>query len=676
MKAFIYKLSPTVAAILALSPGITLAQGSNNRTNVEEIIVTANPLGSAELHLAQPVTVLSGEQLANEMSSSIGETLSHQLGITSTAFGAGASRPVIRGQSGSRVRILQSGISSMDVSNLSPDHAIPIEPLAATQIEVLKGPSTLLFGSGASGGVVNVVTNRIATQNPEVPTLSALLEFNSVSGERAAAFTADAGLGDFAFHIDGSDRSADDYDIPGFGNLQPEPGEQAGTLRFSDLNTDNINLGGSYIGERGYLGLDIGRYRTDYGIPGEGARIVLDQDRYDIKGELNEPFSAIEKIKFQLGHVDYTHKELEPGGDVGTTFLNDEYESRLELLHAPVADWHGAFGLQIGYRDFSAIGDEALTPQVMQKSRGLFLVEERDMGDWHVELGGRVEKQDLDPKDATPSRSHTVASLSGGAIWQFMPDYSLALYASRAQRAPSLEELYNRGPHEATATFEIGNINLQRETANNVDLTLRRVGEGWDWQVNLFTNRIKDYIFGQSVDLNNDGAADRVDDDGNVTLDDDSLLLINYAQSDAHFYGIEAETTYSLGRFFQADVDGHLSFDSVRASLNNGENLPRMTPKRLGVGMDYYRGNWTGIFDLYHVFDQDKTSPLETGTDGYNLLEASVSYLISSRTGGEYVLSLRGRNLLDEEVRVHTSFLKDVAPLPGRAFIISLRATF
>ena len=641
---------------------------------VEEVIITATPLGGSDLHLAQPVAILSGAELQNRVSSSIGETLSHEPGIGSTAFGAGASRPVIRGQGGSRVRILESGISSMDVSNLSPDHAVGIEPLAVTQIEVLKGPATLLYGSGASGGVVNIVTNRIAEALPEKPAAKFRLMYNDVSEERSGALSGDTGLGPFALHLDGSRRRTDDYEIPDFGSEEPEPGERRGTLANSDVETDSLNGGASYIGEHGYLGFSLGRYESDYGIPGEGARIELDQDRYDIKGQWDKPLEPVEKVKFQLGRVDYEHRELEPSGELGTVFKNDEYEGRIEAIHAPLGGWHGAIGAQFGYREFSAIGEEALTPPLKLESRGLFLVEERDLGDWHVEMGGRIERQEIDPEDETPGKSHNAYSISGGAVWQFAPAYSAALYLSRAQRAPSLEELYNHGPHEATATFEIGNINLDAETANNLDLTFRYDAEDWNWQVNLFYNRINDYVFGESVDSNSDGEADLVDDEGNLTDEEEALLLIQYAQQDAKFYGLEASSGKTLMVAPWGELDGHLSFDYVRAELKDGSNLPRITPMRLGAGLDYRHGNWSGILDIFHVFDQNDNAVLETDTGGYTLLEASLTRAFTIGKGN-YEFSIRGRNLLDEEARVHTSFLKDVAPLPGRAIVLSLEAS-
>ena len=283
-------------ALAASGASLPLQLAAEPRTGVhsmlEEVVVTAHPSSASDKHLAQPIIVLKGEELRRKTASTIGETLSREPGVSATAFGAGASRPVIRGLSGSRVRLLEAGLSSMDVSNLSPDHAVSIEPLAATQIEVIKGPATLLYGSGAIGGVVNVVTNRIAAELPADFVAQAQVNYGTGTDERSGAFTADGAVGQVALHLDGSARDTRDYDIPGFGSTEPKPSESRGSLSSSDLETQSMTGGASYIGTSGYLGFDIGHFATNYGVPGEGARIELGQLRYDIKGEIEEPLAA------------------------------------------------------------------------------------------------------------------------------------------------------------------------------------------------------------------------------------------------------------------------------------------------------------------------------------------------------------------------------------------------
>ena len=624
--------------------------------------------------------MLKGDELRRRQALTIGETLAREPGISASDFGQGASRPIIRGLGGSRVRILEGGIGSMDVSNLSPDHAVSIDPLQASQIEILKGPSTLLYGSGAIGGIVNVVTNRIPTQVPEAPTVRADFRYDAATNERAGGGSVDAGLGKLALHFDGLKRATSDYDIPGFSSVTPEPGERPGELANSDVDTENMAGGASYVGERGYLGFSVAHFASNYGIPGggeeAGARIDLDQLRYDIGGELEAPFPGAARLKLRLGHNDYEHQEIEGSGEIGTIFLNDEYEGRIELRHEPVHEFHGALGVQVRHQDFVASGEEALTPPVVGRSVGIFWVEERDWEYWHFELGARYENTHYDAEEGRPDVDDDVYSVSGGAVWNFADGYSAGLALTRAQRAPSIEELYNDGPHLAARTFERGNAGLDRETANNLDLTLRKREGRWTWRLTAFANLMEDFIFGSPVDEDGNGMADRVDEEGNLVLDEEGLLRLDFVQDDALLYGAEFETILGLLRSpGYGELDARLFADYVRGKLTDGENLPRITPLRFGGSLDYRLGAWQGDFEVMQVADQKDNAALETETDGYTMVEAGVSYAFGTRPA-DLTLSLRGTNLLDEEARRHTSFLKDVAPLSGRSVMLTLRTSF
>jgi iron complex outermembrane receptor protein len=661
---------------IASQAGEPAAPESAQPTELPAVTVTASPLLGEEGHIAQPVTVLRGEELRAKENRSIGETLTRELGVSSTSFGLGASRPIIRGLGGSRVRILEGGIGSMDVSNLSDDHGVSVDPAQANQIEILKGPSTLLYGSGAVGGVVNVVTNRIPTELYDTPTGRLSFRHDTATNERAGHGSVDASLGSFGFHLDGVKRRTSDYDIPAFGSLNPQPGERRGRLAFSDVDTENIAGGASYIGERGYLGFSLAQFDSHYGIPGEGARIVLEQLRYDIAGELKTPFAGFSLAKFKLGHNDYQHQELEPSGEPGTTFLNDEYEGRIEWLHNPVWDFEGVVGVQIQHRDFDARGEEALTPPVQGRSVGIFVVEERDWDRWHLELGARHESTEYDAEEGAPDVSHNVYSLSGGTVWQFVDGYSIGMSLTRAQRAPSIEEIYNNGPHLATLSFERGDIGLTPETANNFDLTLRKLDGRWTWRANAFVNYIEEFIFADSVDDNGDGLADFVDEEGEPIVGSDGLQVIQFSQHDAVFYGFEFETGLKLfSDTTYGELNARVFTDYVRGKLTNGDNLPRITPLRVGGGLDYNRGPWHGDIEVRRVQRQEDAALLETETAGYTLLNASISYTLKTAPT-DLTLSLQGTNLLDEDIRYHTSFLKAVSPQPGQSVMVTLRAEF
>lgn len=667
--------------ILLCVPGC-VAAGAPDEEEPEvlpPIIVTASPLGSEERHIAQPVEILEGDELRRKQALTIGETLAREPGISASDFGLGASRPVIRGLAGSRVRLLENGIGSMDVSNLSPDHAVSIDPLQANQIEILKGPATLLYGSGAIGGVVNLVTDRIPTAVPDAPAADSFFRYDSASDERSGGGRLEAGFGNFAMRFDGLKRTTSDYAIPGFASLNPEPGDRPGELANSDVDTENLAGGGSYVADRGYLGFSVAHFASNYGIPGRGdevgVRIDLDQLRYDIAGEIESPSPGIEQLKFALGHNDYRHRELEPGGEIGTDFQNDEYEGRIELLHDPVLDFHGALGVQVRHQDFVASGEEALTPPVLGRSIGVFLFEERDLEAWHFELGARYENTHYDAEETAPDSDHDLYSLSAGTKWEFTDGYSAGLSLTRAQRAPGIEELYNDGPHLATLTFERGDPALGQESSNNLDLSLRKHEGRWTFEIAAFANLIEDFIFGDSVDEDGDGVADRVDEEGALSPEGD-LLRLDFVQDDAFFYGAELETSYGLVRSSRfGEVDARLYADYVRGKLTDGDNLPRITPPRFGGGLEYRIGAWQGDFEVTRIAEQEDNAALETETDGYTLVELGLSYTPGTEPAN-LSLSIRGTNLLDEDARRHTSFVKDIAPLPGRSALVTLRALF
>ena len=653
-----------------------LAAAGND--TLDTVTVTALPTRAGESHLAQPAIVLADDELRRKQLATLGETLNRELGMSSTSFGAGASRPLIRGLGGARVRVLENGIGSMDASSLSDDHAVSVDPLVARQLEVLKGPATLLYGSGAIGGIVNVVTDRIPSALLERPRGKLDFSYDEASNAVGGGATVDASHGPVAAHIDGLKRSTSSYDIPGFADLAPPPGARPGRLSNSDTESSNVTGGLSYVGDRGFLGMALNHYDSAYGIPGnEPRRIALDQDRYDIAGELAAPLPGLRKVRLRMGHNDYMHQELEADGSVGTTFLNDEYEGRIELSHAPIASMDGVLGVQVQQRNFSAVGEEQLTPPVEGRAVGVFVLEERDIAQLHMQFGARYENVENTPETAiNPATSFDIYSVSAGAVWHFVPGYGTGLSFTRGQRVPGFAELYNNGPHDATNSFERGDASLREETANALDLSLHKEDGRLQWALNVFVNYMQDFVFQRSVDGNGDGLADRLDEDGLPVAPGSGFLLLNYAQANAVFYGAEAEIGYGLVRDSRwGELAARLFTDYVRGRLTDGDNLPRMTPLRFGGGLDYRLGDWHADFDVRRSAAQGANALLETGTEGYTLVDLGVSYTLKSAQV-EYIVSARGSNLLDEEVRYHTSLLKAVAPQPGRSALLSLRVNF
>lgn len=629
----------------------------------DAIVVRSSPFdGHNELEMAQPVSVLRGERLQRRQSTSLGETLNTELGVQSSSFGAGAGRPVIRGMDGARVRVMDGGLGTSDLSTISPDHQVTGEPITAKQIEVLRGPATLLYGSGAIGGVVNVVTNRIPDARQEGLYGSAELRAASGTRENTGSFQLDGGRGAFAWHLDGYRRRTGDYAL------------RSGSLANSFTEADGFAFGGSLVGDRGYLGLGHQQLGSFYGIPTpDASRIDMRQHRTDAAGELFDPLPGFTRLRVKFRDSRYRHAEIESTGDTGTVFRNSGTEHRYELTHAPLAGWTGVLGLQAENKVISALGEEAIVPRTRSRSRGLFLVEDRSWRDFHFEMGARAGKETRDPDGPNPGRSFSLASYSAGTVWNFAPGYALALNATSAQRAPATEELYSNGAHVATAAFEIGHANLGKERSRNVDIGLRKTAGAWRGRIGVFQNRIRNYIFASSADQDGDGVADRVDDTG--ALDPaGAFLRLNYAQADARFRGIEGEISYrplrsGFGvRAFGDRAEGRLA--------GAGGHLPRMSPARLGVEADYRTGAWTGYGTLLRVFRQDRVAALESRTPGYTRLDAGIEYAVKVTENVATTLFLRGNNLLNQDMRAHTSFIKDFAPLPGRSLVAGLRANF
>ncbi|HEX6929005.1 MAG TPA: TonB-dependent receptor [Gammaproteobacteria bacterium] len=643
---------------------------------LDAIEVSASAFGRSALELAQPVEIIGGEELDLLAQASIGATLSSQLGVTSTYFGPASGRPVIRGLTGNRVRVQQDGIGSMDVSSLSPDHAVAIEPLLIDSVEIVKGPATLLYGNGAFGGVINMTDSRIPEESPFTPFSGALeLRGDTAANQRSFVARFDGGGERYAWHADAFTRNSDEVEIPVAAESdilrafegEAGAGEYSGTLPNSDVETRGGAIGGSWLGESHFFGMSASTYDSNYGVPGHvhedeaagaspGVRIDLEQMRYDLKGRIDNPFSGIEAMKFRAGMNDYEHREIEDGA-VATTFINDAFDARLEMTHAPIAEWRGAFGVQLRGRDFSATGDEAYVPPTESQSLGVFLVEEREFDQWRVEAGARIETQEQDPQGFA-GQSDTAYSASAGAVRQLGEAQSLGINLTRAQRMPDIEERYSNGPHLATLQYEIGNPALGTETANNIDLTWRKAGDGVNWTLNLYYNRVDDFIY-----LDNTGTAI------------DGLPVAVYTQADAVLKGYEAEIVLPLLEDNGDTLDFRLFSDYTRGTLAAGGDLPRIPPLRVGAGLDYTTTKWTAGIEAIRYDEQDKLAANELPTEGYTMLDASVSYRIFT-PHADWNVFLRASNLLDEEARRHSSFLKDLAPLPGRNFTVGVRAGF
>jgi iron complex outermembrane receptor protein len=634
----------------------------------EQVVVSASAEARRPEEVVQPVEVLSDQELQEQTSMTIGDTLSSQPGITATTFGPGASRPVIRGLGGDRIRMLENGVGVGDASSTSPDHAVSTEVMGADRIEVIRGPATLLYGSSAIGGVVNVIDDRIPDHLPAAA-VSGTVELRGATNadERSGGAEVTGGLGPVAWHVGGSKRKTDDYEIPGFARVEPEPGDEKGVVKNTFIDSDSLTGGLSFVGNAGFLGASYSGFNTDYGSAAEEeVHIEMKQRRFDMRGEITQPFAFLRGLKARFGSTNYEHTEFE-GSETGTVFKNDSWEARLEAPQRAVGAWEGSFGVQFGSRDFEAIGEEAFVPPTTTDNWAVFAVEEFALTNGlRMQIGGRYENQDVSadltdfPRDSpVDDRSFNGLSGSLGFVWTVAPNTALALSVSRSIKLPNAEELFANGPHVATNAFEIGDPTLAKEESWGGDLSFRQTAGPVTGSITVFANRFDGYIFEQLTD--------EVEDD---------LQVIRFTQRDAEFVGGELHTDIALLHAHPHHVSLELTADYVRATLrDNDEPLPRIPPFRFGAAIRYQGDALWGLVGLRHARKQDRISEFETETDGYTLLEAAVGYRFFFG-GMVNDLILRGTNLTDEEARNHVSFLKDVAPLPGRDVSLSYRVSF
>jgi len=707
------------------------AEGANfvlARSAIEVIDVHATPMHLSVMESATPVSVLSGETLRRQQAATLGDTLEKLPGVQSNFHGNVASTPIIRGLSGPRVLITQNGLDVSDVSRVGPDHAVASEASTAKQIEVLRGPATLFFGSGAIGGVVNVVDQRVPTSTETRGEF--VLETQTVNDQKLGTFNVTTGVDNIAFYADGFYRDSNDYETPVAPDIDDPDG--AHVVENSNEESNGFTLGTSYLFDQGYVGVAVERFEREYGVPGHshgGDTSVfadLEQTKYQLLGEYNFTNDFLQSVHFRAGYTDYEHAEVE-GGLVGTTFSNETEELRVELLHKPMAGWRGGISLHYKGSDVFAQGEEAFTPPSEMEMFAVALMEERHFGDFLVQLGARAESVTLDASSvllpeldahehddehdhdehAHDEHEHegsefirqfavdqefTPISLSAGVVYTINESYNVGVSLSRSERAPSASELLSFGPHIGTRTYEIGALfdlseegefvlsqtAIDLETANNIDLTFRKTQGDVGFVFNAFYNQVDNYYFQEETGLfaesghdHDHGEEGHGEEEHSEDEHSDELPVYLFGSADAILHGFELQVAWQTTDNLKLDFFA----DYVKARLKDGGALPRTSPMRVGSHVAYTLDNIRADLDITHFAKQDDISTFETETDGYTLVDASITYDIPL---GDIDLSvyLSGENLTDEEARVHTSFLKDIAPRPGRNFAFGVRGYF
>ncbi|KZX56151.1 ligand-gated channel protein [Halioglobus sp. HI00S01] len=717
------RLIPLAVAVAAANAAL-----AQDDPAMEHVLVSV-PLHKQEAETALPVTVLSGEELRRAAASTIGETLENKPGIANASFGPGVGQPVIRGHQGARVTVLQNGTSSADASNISADHAVSVEPMLADSIEVLRGPSTLLYGGGAIGGVVNVLDNRIPTTLQDEASGGLEYRHDTASDLDNVVGRFDGSAGNFAFHADMLYRDWSDLEIPGYAMHEEDHDEhdedhdehdehdeeheehegeeqRKGVLENTAGRTKSLTLGSAFHFDSGFIGLAVNRLENEYGIPagghghhdeeeheeheehegdehdehdehegeehdehghGDGITLDVEQTRYDVALHLHE-LPGTDVVRGFLTYTDYEHSEIEGNGEVGTTYSNETWEGRLEAVHQPMGNFHGVLGLQALSGEFSALGEEAFIPVTDNSEIGVFLVEDYHAGDWLFEIGARFDRDERDPDTFAASKeTFSSFSASGSALWTIDEAWQLGAALSMAERAPTTEELYSNVEaedehdlvvHAATGAIEIGDANLDTETSNNIDLSVDWMGEDHSVTVTAYYNDFEDYIgllaTGEEVD---------------------ETPVYVYNQQDAEFYGLEVETQWTLMSAAGGDLRLDLYGDITRAELDNGDDVPRLPPVRVGSRLMWSAENWELWASVIDAADQDNPGANEEETEGYTRWDLGGEYRFIVG-GNEMVTFVSFKNISDEEIRLSTSFLREVAPEAGRSIEAGIRYSF
>lgn len=654
----------------------------------QEIVVTGFARNRADI--LSGVSVVSGEELARELRPNIGDTLARQAGVSATSFGPSASRPVLRGFQGDRIRVLTDGIGSFDVSSTSVDHAVAINPLTAERIEVLRGPTVLLFGSSAIGGVVNVIDTRIPRHIPAEPVhVEGLLTYGSAANERSGNVGVDASLGGgFVLHLDGNYSRTSDLRVGGFvltpalraqAAASPDPEIQdLATLRDrlpnSASEASEFAAGLAWIDGQNNVGFSVSRYDNRYGIPirysldpaieAEGPTLDVRQTRVDGRAEIDAGDGFIDLVRFRGGYADYRHFEVEDTGEIATTFLSEGVEGRLEAVQSTRNGWGGGFGVQYFHRDFSVDGEEKFLPANRTSQIGLFALQTFDLGAFRAEAGARYEhtsqRADADIDLGNPDLSRSFDTISGsiGGSLQIAPGVRFGINASHSQRAPSAEELFANGPHAGTQAFEIGDPDFVAERSWGLEGTLRANGSGFSFSASIFHSWFDNYIYQQPT-----GAIE------------DDLPVFQYRQADARYFGIELEGSVRVARIGGTTLNVDGVADYVRATIDAVGPAPQIPPFRLLGGIEAQSRFVDGRVEVEHVTGQDRVAAFETTTPGYTMVNASLSVHPFGEDNGS-TLTLSANNIFDVTARRHASVLKDYAPLAGRDIRLTARFAF
>jgi iron complex outermembrane receptor protein len=710
-------------AIAAASANLPLSALAEDRT-MEHVIVSV-PIHKQEADTALPVTIITGDELRRQAASTIGETLGNRAGIANSTYGPAVGRPVIRGQQGPRAITLQNNILSADVSSLSPDHAVTVEALLADSIEVLRGPSTLLYGGGAIGGVVNVIDNRIPRAPIDGVQGAVEYRYDDASAMDSSTARLEGGNGRFAFHLSGTLRETDDVDIPGFaidekaleqqeallghsdeeGHEEEELENTEGFIANTDSETDVITAGFSFhFGEGNLAGFSASRIESEYGLPPgthehgheeehgeeeedhedehegedeehaheeegeEFIRIDMEQTRYDAILQLEQPAEWIDTIRGFMSYTDYEHKELE-GTEVGTLFARETWETRVEVVYDALVGTEAVVGLQVRADEFEATGAEGYVPKTDSSEIGLFLIEDFHRDAWTYEAGLRVDLVERDPDtQATDKEDFSSFSVSGSALWQFSDSWQVGISLSRSARAPATEELFANieamDPEELVSHPATGVIEVgDADLDEEVSLN---VDLALQWHAGRSWAEVSLFYnrFNDYIFLLNSGE------------DVDEVPVYLYQQEDAEFVGLELESNFHLTDFGNGAIFLGVRGDMISGEFDNSGDVPRLPPLRIGGKLSWTGDAFSTWVSVLNASDQQDSGNFETETDGYTRWDMGADYRFSMADDRDLVIFMKWKNIGDEDIRLSTSFLRNYAPESGESIEAGIRFTF
>lgn len=703
-------------SILLSSPALisqSWAEDNQNISNINidlpSLPVTGNPLGVASDELVVPVAVLNGRELSLQREATLGETLKSIPGVSSTFYGPGSSRPIIRGLDGDRVKIMQNGVGILDASSLSFDHAVALDPLVIEQVDVVRGPAALLYGGSAVGGVVNAIDHRIPKEKLDGITGRGEARFGGADNQKSGAAVVDGGNGVFAIHGDAYKRESTNLDIPGnqaskrLRQQQAENGDpvdlRRGKLSNSSLKSDGGALGASLTFDKGYAGLSYSTFNSNYGSIAEpGVRIDMESNRLDFSSEFHDLGPFISGFKFRMAHTDYQHRELE-GGEVGTTFINKGIEGTFEATHAKIGDLTGVVGVQFQNTDFEALGAEAFIPKTSTDNKAFYIYEELPIDlmrekDLKLSLGGRIEHDKIgsagggpdDPNNpgiprfgSAQTKTFNPVSAAFGVLYSLDHNWSWTGNLAHTERAPTYNELFANGPHFATGQYELGDSNLRLERSNGIDTQIRWKTEKRSLSIGAFYTNFSNFLSlaNSGNQRGADGEINPIQDPlnpGSTLAGEEIIPEARITGVKAKFKGFESEAKFRVYENY-GNLDLKLRGDYVRATNSDtGKPLPRIAPLKIGVGLDYRLVRFGAKLDILHAFEQSRTGPEELSTSAYTSVNTTFTYQLPSKFHLEAFAKVN--NLLDEEIREHSSFLKDIAPMGARSLLIGLRGEF